>query len=109
MQTNMSNDLSNKNGLEYFVSPHRMNRAVKNAYRLCIFPIISNSSNVISIHIDGATLEKLKARCNPRELEMFKLLISGYNQTEIAQHLNISQSNVSRKITKFKKILSESK
>lgn len=104
----MSNDPSIKDGFECFVAPQRINRAVKNARKLYFSPIISDKSDVISIGIDGATIEKLSAKCNARDLEIFKLLVSGYNQTEVAQQLNVSQSNVSRKITKFRKILSAS-
>lgn len=102
MQTKISNELSNKDGLECSIAPHRLNRAVKNAHRLHLLPVISDNSDVISIHIDGAMLEKLGAICSTIELEMFKLLISGYNQTEVAQQLNVSQSSVSRTVTKLK-------
>lgn len=109
MQTKMSNGLLNKDGLEYFIAPQRLKRAIKNAHRLHLFPVISDHSDVISIHIDRATLEKLGAICDTIELEIFKLLISGYNQTEVAQQLNISQSNVSRKVTQLKFFLHASK
>lgn len=102
MQTKILNELSNKDGLECFIAPQRLNRAVKNAHRLHLLPIIFRNPDVISIHIDGATLEKLGAVCSTMELEMFKLLISGYNQTEVAQQFNISQSSVSRMVTKLK-------
>lgn len=104
----MSNDLSYKNGLKCLISPERMNMAVKNAHRLHLSPMINQKADAISVFIDGATLEKLTAKCYDIELEIFKLLMSGYNQTEIAQQINMSQSNVSRKITKLKKILFQS-
>lgn len=103
----MTNDISNRDGPEYPVSSDRLNRAVKNARKLCVSPVISENSGVTSIHIDSAALNRLSAKCSTKELEMFKLLVSGYNQCEVAQQLGISQSNVSRKITKLKKILSE--
>lgn len=109
MQTKTSNDLSNKNVLECLVPPKRMNRAVKNAHKLYLLPIIFNKPDANLICIDGSALEKLNEKCSVKELEMFKLLISGYNQTEVARKLNISQSNVSRKIAKLRIILSSSK
>lgn len=105
MQTKMPNDISSKDGLDCFVAPERINKAVKNARKLYLSPIISNGSDVITVHVDGVTLGKINAKCSKIELEIFKILVSGYNQTEAAQQLNISQSNVSRKIIKLKKIL----
>lgn len=42
-----------------------------------------------------------------QEQEIIKLLSEGYNQSEIARKLDVSQSTISRKIKKFKKFLSE--
>lgn len=109
MNTIVLNDLFNEDGFECSIAQQRKNRAVKNAHKLYLFSIFFGDSDITSIRIDRAALDKLKAGCNTRELEMFKLLISGYNQIEVAQKLNISQSTVSRKVTKFKKILSERK
>ncbi len=105
----MPNDLFGENILEYSVDPQRKNRAVKNANRLCLFPIVSDDPNVNLIRINSVIFDRLNAQCNPRERKMIELLIFGYNQTEIAEKLNVSQSMISRKIIKFKKILSECK
>lgn len=57
------------------------------------------------IHI---LIEKLRESASEQEKEIIDLLSAGYNQREIAQKLGVSQSTISRKVTKFKKILSES-
>ena len=106
MQIKMSSNLSKKDGFECLVAPQRLKKAVKSARKLFLSPIISDKSDPVSIHIDSVTMEKLNAICDPVEMGIFKLLISGYNQTEIAQRLDMSQSNISRKISKLKKILS---
>lgn len=108
MRTKMPNNLSNKNGLECAVSPEKLNMAIKNAHRLRISPMIIQKADAVFVCIDGAALEKLTAECYDIELEIFKLLMSGCNQTEIARQIGMSQSNVSRKITKMKKILFQS-
>lgn len=90
---------------ECLVDPQRMKKAVKNARKLFLSPIISEGSDLVSIHIDAAVMTRLNAKCDAVEKEIFKLLLSGYNQTEIAQKLDMSQSNVSRKILKLKKFL----
>ncbi len=53
-------------------------------------------------------IKKLIAESSEQEREIIFLLSQGYNQSEIAKRLGISQSTISRKISKFKKILSES-
>ncbi len=53
-------------------------------------------------------IEKLRESASEQEKEIIDLLSAGYNQREIAQELGVSQSTISRKVTKFKKFLSES-
>lgn len=53
-------------------------------------------------------IEKLRESASEQEKEIIDLLSAGYNQREIAQKLGVSQSTISRKVTKFKKFLSES-
>lgn len=53
-------------------------------------------------------IKKLIAESSEQEREIIFLLSQGYNQSEIAKRLGISQSTISRKISKFKKFLSES-
>ena len=70
-------------------------------------PQIPDKTNVeaaADIHI---LIEQLIARSTYQERKIIKLLSEGYNQSEIARKLNISQSTISRKIKKFKKFLSE--
>jgi len=47
-------------------------------------------------------IEKLRESASEQEKEIIDLLSAGYNQCEIAQKLGISQSTISRKVTKFK-------
>lgn len=98
----MKNDQSKTDGFECPVAPQRMKKAVRNAHKLSLSPIIFDNSDPVLIHIDGVTMEKLNARCSAVEIELFKLLLLGYNQTEIALKLDMLQSNVSRKILKLK-------
>lgn len=53
-------------------------------------------------------IEKLRESVSEQEKEIIDLLSAGYNQCEIAQKLDVSQSTISRKVTKFKKFLSAS-
>lgn len=56
------------------------------------------------IHI---LIEQLVDSASDQERRIIKLLSEGYNQSEIARKLGVSQSTISRKIKKFKKFLSE--
>ena len=47
-------------------------------------------------------LEKLRESALEQEKEIIDLLSKGYSQSEIAQKLGVSQSTISRKVTKFK-------
>lgn len=53
-------------------------------------------------------IEKLRESASEQEKEIIALLSAGYNQREIAQKLGVSQSTISRKVTKFKNFLSSS-
>ena len=53
-------------------------------------------------------IEKLREGASEQEKKIIDLLSAGYNQREIAQKLGVSQSTISRKVTKFKKFLSAS-
>lgn len=53
-------------------------------------------------------IEKLRESASEQEKEIIDLLSAGYNQREIAQKLGVSQSTISRKVTKFKNSLSAS-
>lgn len=53
-------------------------------------------------------IEKLRESVSEQEKEIIDLLSAGCNQREIAQKLGVSQSTISRKVTKFKNFLSAS-
>lgn len=53
-------------------------------------------------------IEKLRESASEQEKEIIDLLSAGYSQREIAQKLGVSQSTISRKVTKFKNFLSSS-
>lgn len=67
-------------------------------------PDKTNIETAADIHI---LLEQLIENSTEQEREIIKLLSEGYNQSEIARTLGVSQSTISRKIKKFKKFLSE--
>lgn len=62
-----------------------------------------NVETAADIHI---LIENLIDNATEQEREIISLLSEGYNQTEIAKRLGISQSTVSRKVKKFKCFLS---
>ncbi len=69
-------------------------------------PQIPDKTNVeatADIHI---LVENLLESSSEQEREIIGLLSEGYNQSEIAKRLGVSQSTVSRKVSKFKKFLS---
>ena len=66
-------------------------------------PDKTNVETTADIHI---LIENLIDSASEQEREIISLLSEGYNQTEIAKRLGISQSTVSRKVKKFKSFLS---
>ena len=68
-------------------------------------PQVSDTTNIeatADIHI---MIENLLDSATEQEREIITLLSEGYNQSEIAQKIGVSQSTVSRKVSKFKKFL----
>lgn len=69
-------------------------------------PQIPDRTNVESTATTHDMIEKLKESCDEKELIILKMLSEGYTQREIAQKIGVSQSAISKKLTKFKKFLS---
>ena len=69
-------------------------------------PQIADKTNIETMADIHILIEKLRDSANEQESAIIKLLSEGYNQSEIAQKLGVSQSTVSRKISKFKQFLS---
>lgn len=66
-------------------------------------PDKTNIETAADIHI---LIENLIDSATEQEREIISLLSEGYNQTEIAKRLGVSQSTISRKVKKFKSFLS---
>ena len=69
-------------------------------------PQISDTTNIEATADVHILIENLLENANEQELKIIALLSEGYNQSEIAQKLGVSQSTVSRRISKFKQFLS---
>ena len=67
---------------------------------------ISDTTNIEATADVHILIEKLLVSANEQERKIIALLSEGYSQSEIAQKLSVSQSTVSRKISKFKQFLS---
>lgn len=66
-------------------------------------PDKANVETVADVHI---LIENLLDSVTEQEREIIGLLSEGYTQSEIAKKLGVSQSTISRKMSKFRKILS---
>lgn len=69
-------------------------------------PQIPNKANVETAADVHILIENLLDSVTEQEREIIGLLSEGYTQSEIAQKLGVSQSTISRKMSKFRKILS---
>jgi len=89
------------------------------AYKYCVGYVINEAKkelNYISITEDITEFFNLEAEDNkdvnldsynfkPYQKSIIELLFEGYNQTEIARFLDMSQAGVSRELNKIRKIL----
>ena len=67
---------------------------------------LSDTTNVettVDVHIQ---IENLLVKTDEQERKIIAFISEGYSQSGIAQKLYVSQSTVSRKISKFKQFLS---
>ncbi len=69
-------------------------------------PQVPDKTNVESAADTHILVENLLESSSEQEREIISLLSEGYNQSEIAERLGVSQSTVSRKVSKFKEFLS---
>ena len=69
-------------------------------------PQVSDSTNIEATADVHILIENLLENATEQERKIIKLLSKGYNQSEIAQKIGVSQSTVSRKISKFREFLS---
>ncbi len=69
-------------------------------------PQIPDKTNVESAADIHILVENLLESSSKQERKIICLLSEGYNQSEIAKRLDISQSTISRKVSKFKEFLS---
>ncbi len=66
---------------------------------------IPDKINVEAIADTHILIEQLLNSATEQERDVIRLLSEGYNQCEIAQKLGVSQSTISRKVTKFREYL----
>lgn len=69
-------------------------------------PQIPNKTNVETVADIHILIENLIDSSTEQERAIIGLLSEGYNQSEIAERLGVSQSTISRKIKKFRNFLS---
>ena len=67
---------------------------------------ISDTTNIEATADVYILIKNLLENVNEQERKIIALLSEEYNQSEIAQKLGVSQSTISRKISKFKQFLS---
>lgn len=58
--------------------------------------------DIESMAITNVTLKEIIDNANEQEKQIFKMLSEGYTQSEIAKEIGISQSTVSKKLTKIR-------
>lgn len=69
-------------------------------------PQVSDKTNIEATADVHILIENLIESSTEQERNIIKLLSEGYTQSEIVRKLGVSQSTVSRKVSKFKKFLS---
>lgn len=77
-------------------------------YDLTLEDVITDNKNLIDFILLKTSVESAYAKLNDKQKDVvYRYLVLGQKQIEIAKSLNLSQAHISRIITKFKDLIKE--